>query len=149
MADTGRDRLVRNVQFEENVLELFEGNPSTSTRVVGRGFRCDKNTAQRVLQGEWLQPYKLQKVQALNVEDYPRRMECSRWILREEIEDPSFLEKVLFTDEASFSRQGIFNCRTSHIWDSDNPNATIIRGHQERFSVNVWAGIIGNILIRT
>lgn len=147
MVDTGRDRLVRSVQFEENVLQLFEGNPSTSTRVVGRELGCGKSTVWRVLNGEGLHPYKLQKVQALNAQDYPRRMECSRWFLNKDIEDPSFLEKILFTDESSFSREGIFNHRTSHVWAVDNPNATVIRGYQERFAVNVWAGIIGDRLI--
>lgn len=147
MVDTGRDRLVRDVQFEENVLQLFEENPSTSTRVVGRELGCGKSTVWRVLSGEGLHPYKLQKVQALNPQDYPRRMEFSRWILHKDIQDPSFLEKVLFTDEASFSREGIFNSRTSHLWVADNPNATVIRGYQERFAVNVWAGIIGDLLI--
>lgn len=36
MTDTGRDRSVCDVDFEERVLERFEGDPNTSCRVVGR-----------------------------------------------------------------------------------------------------------------
>lgn len=147
MADTGRDRLVRDVQLEEDVLQMFERNPSTSTRVVGRELGCGKSTVWRILNGEGLYPFKLQKVQALKPADYPRRVDFSRWFLHMDIQDQMFLEKVLFTDEASFSREGIFNSRTSHVWAEDNPHATFIRGYQEKFSVNVWAGIIGDHLI--
>lgn len=147
MADTGREREVRNVDFEENVLQTFEENPSTSTRVVSQELGCSNSSVWRVVHCEGLHPYKLQKVQALNPRDYPRRVECSRWFLNKEIENPMFLEQVLFTDEASFTREGIFNSRNSHVWAEDNPHATLVRGYQEKFSVNVWAGIIGDYLI--
>ncbi|GFV24948.1 uncharacterized protein TNCV_884141 [Trichonephila clavipes] len=54
---------------------------------------------------------------------------------------------VLFTDEASFSREGIFNTHNSHLWAAANPHVTCTRAAQDRFLVNVWAGILGDHLI--
>lgn len=147
MSDTGRNRSVRDVDFEELVLQRFEEDPSTSCRVVGQELGASKNTVLRVLQGEKLYPYRPQKVQALKPEDFPCRVNCARWFLDKDLNNPMFIEQVLFTDEASFNREGIFNNRTSHVWAPENPNAVFERGHQEKFSVNVWAGIIGNCIV--
>lgn len=147
MSDTGRDRSVRSVEFEEQVLNRFEDNPSVSSRVVGSELGCSKNTVWRVLKGENLYPYSPQKVQALQPEDYPRRVACARWFLEMDLNNPLFLGNVLFTDEAGFSREGIFNNRTSHVWAAENPHAIYEAGHQVKFSVNVWAGVIGNFLV--
>lgn len=147
MSDTGRDRSVRDVEFEELVLDRFEADPSVSTRVVGNELGSSKNTVWRVLQGENLYPYRPQKVQALKPEDFPRRVNCARWFLEKDINDPLFLDKVIFTDEASFSREGILNNRTCHVWATENPNSILEAGHQEKFSINVWAGIVGNYLV--
>ncbi|GFW91037.1 DUF4817 domain-containing protein [Trichonephila clavipes] len=60
----------------------------------------------------------------------------------------SFFEaSVLFTDEASFSREGIFNTHNSHSWAAANPHVTRTRAAQDRFLVNVWADILGDHLI--
>lgn len=31
---------------------------------------------------------------------------------------------VLFKDEATFTREGVFNSHNAHVWDYDNPYAT-------------------------
>lgn len=147
MNDTGRDRTVRDLDLEELVLDRFEGDPTTSCRVVGQDIGCSATTVWKIVHEENLYPYRPQKVQALKPQDYPRRMDCARWFLNKDTRDPAFLEKVLFTDEASFSREGIVNNRTTHLWAAENPHAIVERGHQEKFSVNVWAGILGNSLI--
>ncbi|GFW01710.1 uncharacterized protein TNCV_4086251 [Trichonephila clavipes] len=35
----------------------------------------------------------------------------------------------------------------SHLWAHVNPHGTIIHAYQERFSINVWAGIVPNNLV--
>lgn len=144
---TGRPRSVRNVRFEEAILQQIEENPSTSTRAIAQGMFSTKSTVWNVLHEQLFHPFKLQKVQALEPRDYPYRVECCRWFLHKEVDSPNFLRKVLFTDEASFNRQGIFNSKNNHIWAQENPHSIIQRGHQVRFSVNVWAGVLDNFLI--
>ena len=60
---------------------------------------------------------------------------------------PELLSVTLFTDEASFSRDGINNSGNVHTWSHDNPHETSVTHFQRRFSVNVWCGVIGNRLI--
>ena len=50
---------------------------------------------------------------------------------------------MLFTDDAYFTHDRYFNSRNSHIWDYENPHAIAVRNHQQRFAVNMWAGIVG------
>ena len=44
MSDTGRNRVVRDVEFEEIVLEQFEEYPMASTREVARNLGSSKST---------------------------------------------------------------------------------------------------------
>jgi hypothetical protein len=86
-------------------------------------------------------------MQGLCVEDFPRRVQFCQWLLQRCLNQPHFVSQVLFTDEASFTRDGFFNCRNSHVWADENPHATVVANHQWRFAVNVWAGIIGDYVI--
>lgn len=66
--DTVRDRSVSEVDFEERVIQRFEGDPTTSW-VVGRELGRCKDTVWKVLLEEKLHPYSPQEVQALKTED--------------------------------------------------------------------------------
>lgn len=53
---------------------------------------------------------------------------------------------MLFSDESTFHKNGFVNRHNFHYYSTENPN--IIRTHsQERWSVNVWGGIIGDHVI--
>lgn len=147
MADTGRERILRSIEFEENVLQRFEENPHTSTRSVGRMLNASKDTVWRVLKEQQLYPFHLQRVQALEARDYPLRRDCCRWFLHKITDNPDFLKNVLFTDECSFNQEGMFNSKNSHVWAQENPNEVTFRGFQHRFSINVWAGILGDNVV--
>lgn len=147
MADTGREKSVRTVALEEDVIQRVDDNPRTSTRTVGNELNISKSSVWRILHEEKLHPFHLQKVHALEPGDHPRRVACARWFLRMEADNPDFFKEILFTDEASFTREGIFNSKNNHEWAAVNPHGTVIRGHQHRFSVNVWAGVLGDSLV--
>ena len=70
-------------------------------------------------------------------------MDFCQWITAH----PQLLSVILFTDEASFTLDGINNSRNLHMWSHDNPNKTSVTKFQRRFSVNVWCGLLGNKLI--
>lgn len=65
------------------------------------------------------------------------------------MDDPGFLQSILWTDESTFRREGIVNLHNLHHWSprDNNPRVTRRRSFQSRFSVNVWAGVIGNRVI--
>lgn len=148
MVDTGVEKSVhRSVASEEDVLRRFEENPRTSTRAVGNEVDASKNYVWRVLNGEGKYPYRIQNVHELKPQDYPRRVDCSRWFLHKLADNPDFFQSVLFTDEASYNQGGIFNTRNSHFWAVENSHETHVVSKQHRLSVNVWAGVLGDKFI--
>ena len=94
-----------------------------------------------------MHPFHVQCVQALQLDDYAIRITFAQWYLEKYATDPFFPEKMLFSDEAFFTREGIFNTHNAHMWAEENPHATQRRAAQTRFSVIVWVGIIGDHLI--
>ena len=53
---TGRGRSVRTPQFNEDVLQRFEYNPSTSTRAVGHAVGVDRRLVWKVVREQQLLP---------------------------------------------------------------------------------------------
>ena len=146
-ADRGRPRTVRTVQFEEGVLAAIRDSPSTSTRAIARPRHTHHTNVLRVLQEEGMHPFKLQKVHHILPTDFPLRAAFCQWYLQQTHANPQFPTLVLSTDEAIFTRVGVFNAHNSHVWDVDNPHAVLVQHHQHRFAVNVWCGIVGDHLI--
>lgn len=147
MSGTGRPRSVRTIRFEENVLQHVEENPSTSTRAIAHSMRTNHSTVWNVLHEQLLYPFKVQKVQELHPRDYDKRVQCARWFLHKEVETLDFLKRVLFTDETTFTREGIVNKKNNHFWAQENPHEIRQQNFQMRFSVNIWAGIVNDTLI--
>ena len=92
-------------------------------------------------------PYHLQRMQHLTTDDFPRRVNFCQRFMQQKVATPDFSNIVLYTDEASFTREGIFHTHNSHVWDFENPHAQFVDRYQHRFSVNVWAGIVHNHLV--
>ena len=67
--------------------------------------------------------FRVQHVQALQLDDYAPRLAFSQWYFRKCATDPLFPAKVLFSDEASFPREEIFKTHNAHIcaWAEANP----------------------------
>lgn len=145
--DAGRPRVARNPLTEEQLLNAIDENPSLSTRQIGRDLNVCHTTVWRILHEYSLYPYHIQRIQGLLPQDFPRRLEFSRWILRKCTTHPNFLSRILFTDEAQFTRDGVVNFHNVHVWAEENPHEIRQSRHQEQFSINVWAGIVGDEII--
>ena len=104
-------------------------------------------TVWRVLRQNNFHSFHFQRVQGLLEADFAPRLQFSQWILCKQEEHELFADRILFTDEAFFCREGVFNIHNSHHWQVNNPHVIYPHSHQHRFSVNVWAGIVGDNLI--
>lgn len=144
--DRGRPRGVR-VDAVENVLDLVNENPRISTREIEGITGVCHSSVNRILLEEHFHPFHFTKTQALIEEDFHVRVNFSNWLLNVLERDPTFTKKVLWQDEAIFSRSGYFNQHNMHFYSVENPHVNHESSHQHRFSVNVWAGIIGNRLL--
>ena len=112
--------IVRTINVQENILDMVQRSPRLSTRVG-----LSRMNVWRTLHEENLYLYLCHWVKA----------------------HPELLNAILFTDEASFTRDGINNSRNVHTWSHENPHETRVTNFQRRFSLNVWCGVLGNRLI--
>jgi hypothetical protein len=133
----GRPRTARTVQQEQLILAHITANPGTSSCKISSAEGVHRSTVWRILHEDRLYPYHLQRVQDFKPEDLSRRVRFCQWCLEQCVRHPQFPWKLLFTDEAMFTWDGIFNFHNAHIWAHANPH--IIR--ETTFSINGWAGI--------
>ena len=96
----------------------------------------------RTLRQEDFYPYHDLTVNHLEPGDDAQRMDFCHWIQAH----PELLGVILFSDEASFTRDGVNNLRNVHTWSHDNPHETRVTNFQRRFSVNVWCGVPCKVL---
>nr|XP_034190457.1 uncharacterized protein LOC117608861 isoform X2 [Osmia lignaria] len=144
--ETGRSRRTSTARLEEVVAE-FDRNGTQSVREVSRRVGVSRTTVHRELQLEGMHPYKFVRVQTLLPRDYVQRMEYSRWLLGNIERNPSFCGYILWTDEALFTREGCINAHNSHMWNDENPIAIRPHAAQDRWSVNLCAGICDDFVV--
>ena len=82
--------------------------------------------------------YKLITLQALQPGNFPKRVDLCEMLLIRTQEDPDFLKRIIWTDEAKFSREGVFNRQNNHFWAAENPHIIKEKGYQQQFSFNVF-----------
>jgi hypothetical protein len=63
------------------------------------------------------------------------------------VDEPDFFNRVLWTDDAGFTRGVLMNLHNLRVWAEENPHPTRSSSLQHRFSVNVWAEIVDVRLI--
>ncbi|XP_045456076.1 uncharacterized protein LOC123665890 [Melitaea cinxia] len=73
--------------------------------------------------------------------DKPVREAFCRWMLNKVFDNPNFLYNVVWTDESTFTRNGLWNRQNLRYWKHVNPHLARETSHQYRITVNVWAGI--------
>lgn len=130
-----------HASLDRRIRNYFLRNPQESTRTAARRYNVSQFFVWKLLNASGLHPYHFQPVQDLLLADYPRRVEFCRW-LQENREI-----NILWTDEATFSRIGLFNVHNEHYWSSRNPHLTRRHAFQVRFTLNVWAGVVNNTVI--
>lgn len=136
---SGRPRMP--IELESAILDFFERDPRVSTNDAARRFDVSQPTVWMLLNRSGLHPYHYQRVlQITKADATPRRVFCE-WITA----NPNV--NILWTDEALFTRVGLFNHHNEHWWSFRNPHVIREDHHQVRFSVNVWAGIIGDKIL--
>jgi hypothetical protein len=145
--DRGRQRPDRVANIKEAVLNSVEARPGCSTRRLALQLEVSHATIWRILKEQQLYPYHVRKVQLLQPENLPRRLQFCEWLLAKLNMQEHFLSNVVTTDEAGFTREGIFNFHNTHIWTDENTYAVRENHFQNKFSINIWAGIINGRII--
>lgn len=143
----GRPRTTRTPALEERVLNTIEETPDLSTRRLALVEGVNHVILWQILRSYQFYPYHLQRAQALNIANFAPRVAFYNWCLQKCANDYYFPSIILFTDEAGFTRDEIFNFHNLHLWHDENPHAVIRLRHQQQLFLNVWSVIIGDTLI--
>lgn len=138
---TSKEENVYNV-----VLNVTE-TPRVSTRVISDNTEVTKTSVRRILKKNNFRPYKPKFVQVLRDRDYDARFDFCAWYQGMLEENRNFSRNVLFSDEATFSSNGVVSSQNCRWWADHNPNFIIEAKDQYSFKVNVWCGILNDRLV--
>lgn len=86
-------------------------------------------------------------MQGLTEEHKRQRLEFCHNIQARLRDNPNLLNSIMFTDEATFTTNGMFNRKNKHYWATQNPHKIQAVKIQGRNSLNVWCGIMGDKVI--
>ena len=153
----GRPRFIR-AELEELVIDAFRNNGRLHLRAAARRFRFSKETVRRILRRDRLRVFRDPKTQKLLFRDYAPRVHFCTGLLAqirrmERIMQRipraiPFLHRILFTDEVIITPNGVYNTRNNIYWAEHNPHLTRATNFQFRWSVYVWAGVIGDRVVK-
>lgn len=148
-SNSGRRPTRITEELETAIIAQFDADPHLSTRVCAvRLGLANHQDVHDVLKLNGRHPYHFQKVQHLVGErDYENRVDFATLYLQMEDMIPDIIDITLFCDESTFTRDGMFNYKNYVTWNDTNQHLVLQRNTQFRFSINVWAGIIGNRLV--
>ena len=109
-----------DVETVDVVRVAFHRSPRKSIRVASNEVSNPRRTFHKFLHKRLrLHAYKLQIVQALKQDDYPRRTAFTEKVLQRIDDDNDYLNSVVFSDEATFHVSGKVNKHNIRIWGSE------------------------------
>jgi hypothetical protein len=109
-----REHTARTPKNIERVKEIVgeaseEQRPSSSYRIAAQ-VGVSQSTVWRILRKDLkLKPYHIKLVHKLNEDDFDRRVEFSEILLDRHSSDDSILDRIIWTDEATFSLSNTIN----------------------------------------
>lgn len=129
------------------ILGYFTADPNASLRDAQRDLGFAFKTIERVLKKFKYRPFSISLVHHLTPEDFLKRVNFCEFLLMKTQEDERFLEKIIWSDEAKFCKNGIFNRRNSHYWADENMYLFRERRFQDSWSFNVYCSIKNNRIL--
>lgn len=146
VSPTKRTRNVNN-RADNVIMNELQGNTKTSVRQLARNLNMKPTKVWRCLKRNNQKAYKPKFLHTLENGDEDVRMEYSLWCQGNYLTDRTFLSKIMFTDEATFTTNGVVSSQNARYWSDQNPNWMINCKRQYSSKINVWCGIIDNKII--
>lgn len=143
------DRRVNNAENQLLIMQAVVEVPKTSLKRISQVLpnNIGKSTISKVLRSNKFHPYKPKFLHTLIPRDFISRFNFCVWFQGIIEDDPFFARKILFTDEATFTSNGVVCSQNTRWWSTENPNFHIESRDQYSFKTNVWAGILNNRII--
>jgi hypothetical protein len=119
----------------------FLQSPKKSIGTAAKELSMLKTRVWRVLRKCLVfKPYRIQTVQQLSDEDHRRQLDFCLQLQDLMSSDDHFLEKMQFSDEATFHNSSAVNHHNVRIWGSENPHA-LVEHQRDSPKVNVFCAI--------
>lgn len=144
---TGRRKTATNDNKSLDIMLALQEEPMTSVPKLALVYDNSERSIRRILKGNKMRPYKVTLVQELLEDDPERRMQFCQEIMDIIDIQPDFINRILFSDEATFCLNGFVNRHNCRYWSDHNPHWMLEHRTQYPQKLNVWAGIIGNYII--
>lgn len=140
------DEIVDQVHEARNIGMTDSATGCFSSVQISRASGIPRSTVLKILHKKLnMRPYRLKMVHALAENDYVPRVRFAEWFL-EVTEDPNFLSRVLWSDEAHFYLNGKVCGNQCIIWDTDNPHEYREKPlHSEK--VTVWCAFTNKFIL--
>lgn len=149
LADEKRERarMLLTDDVELSVLLYFIEDDRRSLRMAQDHLGISSRNIHKILKKYKYKPFKFLQCQKLYPQDMERRVNfCQEIVLMSEL-DRSFCDKILFSDECSFSTVHRLNRKNEHSWAIENPHLVHPLKQQGWSSVNVWCGMLNNRIL--
>ncbi|CAG9834531.1 unnamed protein product [Diabrotica balteata] len=111
--------------MEDEIVVRIAEDPETITKLVSVATDISKSTVSRIIRTENLYPYRFTPVHNLLPQDFPARLRFSQFMIVRHLDNPMFWNKILFTDEATYTERSIYNSiyNSRHTYATENPHA--------------------------
>lgn len=128
---SGRPNLYKNEEFQATVLREIKDNTVTSTRRIAcqladrSDFHVSHTTVHKTLIELKKKPYTPHLVHELNEDDPDRRLELCEILKHMFEDDPTSVDRIMWSDEAVFKLNGQINKHNCVYWNSENLHHTL------------------------
>lgn len=141
------------INEEENVgatlaLDSVRHFPKTSLRIRASHIgNISKSYLQIIFKANKVRPYKPKFVHTLEANDDAKRLDFCLWVGQKYLQNRNFFHNIIFSDEATFSTNGVVSSQNLRYWSTENPHFRIHCRRQYSKKVNVWCAVTYNGII--
>lgn len=142
-------RVVNDEAMEVAVLGAVTLEDQQSLSQLSRATGVSRSSVFRILHKHKFHPYKIKLVQELHEDDSDRRrrLEFCEVMSRSLIDTPNLLYNICFSDECTFSLNGLVNRHNCRYWAESDPHVMREFHTQRPQKLNVWCGILGDHIV--
>lgn len=119
----------------------------TSIEAIADRSGVHRESVRRILHKNKFRAYKPKFINTLKERDFDLRLDFSFWFEGMRAELINFPYHILWTDEATFTSNGVVSSQNCRWWAQENPNFIIECRDQYSFKTNVWCGMLNNQII--
>lgn len=122
-------------------IDSVQENPKTSLRKRSSNINISKSQLQRIYKANNVRPFKPTFIHTLQQIDEGRRLDFCLSVGEKIIERYNFHHKIIFSDESTFTTNGVVSSQNCRFWADRNPNFKINCRNQYYKNVNVWCAV--------